>query len=272
MVKPHNYWTPERVQEVALKYEFRGDFYKGSPTVYSTARQNGWLDAVCAHMRKKGTPKLAMDPKKVYILFSPELRMVYVGISVNPDRRWSQHLRRPSKNMANFVKLATKMAIVDAAFPVETAVSLERLAIAGCRESGWTVLNTSDGGEIGTPITKWTMDALTSEARKYPNKRDFRAACPNGYAAAKMKGWVDRVCSHMPKRKLTEWRYGKYAMGSGSRRWQQLMYDFSDGSYPPADKHGHRSNRKRLARPTEINYLSVRANESSLPDGVAAGS
>ncbi|MCK9415689.1 hypothetical protein M0Q97_03400 [Candidatus Dojkabacteria bacterium] len=50
--KPKKYWTKERCQEEALKYDIRSNFQKGIPVAYQTALNKGWLNDICSHMRK----------------------------------------------------------------------------------------------------------------------------------------------------------------------------------------------------------------------------
>ena len=44
-------WNKEKVAERAMSYMHRVDFQKGHAVAYVTARRNGWLDEVCAHMK-----------------------------------------------------------------------------------------------------------------------------------------------------------------------------------------------------------------------------
>ena len=44
------YWTKERCHAAALKFTSRGAFMRGNYVPYNTARINGWLCEVCAHM------------------------------------------------------------------------------------------------------------------------------------------------------------------------------------------------------------------------------
>jgi len=50
--KPKNYWTKERCQNEATKYENKKDFREQSKA-YERAYRNGWLDEICSHMQKK---------------------------------------------------------------------------------------------------------------------------------------------------------------------------------------------------------------------------
>ena len=42
--KPHGYWTRERVEEEARKYDNRKDFLKNAPGAFDKAYEEGWLD------------------------------------------------------------------------------------------------------------------------------------------------------------------------------------------------------------------------------------
>jgi hypothetical protein len=49
--KPYGHWTiKENCLQESLKYETRGEFYKGSYRAYESSRKNGWLDDICNHM------------------------------------------------------------------------------------------------------------------------------------------------------------------------------------------------------------------------------
>ena len=49
-IKPNNYWSLNRCQEEALKYNKKEDFNENSRGAYSAARLNGWLNQICSHM------------------------------------------------------------------------------------------------------------------------------------------------------------------------------------------------------------------------------
>jgi len=48
--KPNGYWTKEKCQKIALKYNKRSDFKTHSYGPYQAARKKGWLDDICSHM------------------------------------------------------------------------------------------------------------------------------------------------------------------------------------------------------------------------------
>ena len=51
LLKPKGYWTLERCQESALKYQTKPEWKKNEPTAYSKAKSQGWVDLCCAHMK-----------------------------------------------------------------------------------------------------------------------------------------------------------------------------------------------------------------------------
>ena len=54
--KPNGYWTKEKCQEEALKYNIKKDFFTKSKSAYSSAVKKGWLDDICSHMISKNKP------------------------------------------------------------------------------------------------------------------------------------------------------------------------------------------------------------------------
>ncbi len=50
LIKPKGYWTYERCQVEALKYNNRHELNKKSPSVHTIAYNNGWLNEICKHM------------------------------------------------------------------------------------------------------------------------------------------------------------------------------------------------------------------------------
>lgn len=53
----HGYWTKERCRQEAALYPNTTEFRKSSPYVYQLAKEMGWFDEICHHMKKIFTPK-----------------------------------------------------------------------------------------------------------------------------------------------------------------------------------------------------------------------
>ena len=54
--KPHGYWTEDRIQQQALKYDTRGEFKQNSKYAYAAAQRQNLLDDVCSHMEELRKP------------------------------------------------------------------------------------------------------------------------------------------------------------------------------------------------------------------------
>jgi len=50
--KPTGYWSFERCQEEALKYNTKKDFNKNSCSAYGAASKNKWIRIICSHMHR----------------------------------------------------------------------------------------------------------------------------------------------------------------------------------------------------------------------------
>lgn len=47
--------------------------------------------------------------------------------------------------------------------------------------------------------TNWTKEKLLIEANKYKSRNEFKNECRKAYDAARRKGMLDEICTHMPK-------------------------------------------------------------------------
>ena len=58
-----------------------------------------------------------------------------------------------------------------------------------------------------TDISKYNYEAVKNEAKKYTYRSEFMKGSEQHYAKAVWAGWLDDVCSHMPKRKPRKSKY-----------------------------------------------------------------
>ena len=52
MRKCKNFWTKEKCNEEALKYNTRGEFKKNSTSAYNKSLSKKWINEICFHMIK----------------------------------------------------------------------------------------------------------------------------------------------------------------------------------------------------------------------------
>jgi predicted GIY-YIG superfamily endonuclease len=194
------YWTKERCQEIALKYNSRSEFGNNEPTAYSIARIRGWLKEVCDHMSYLGN----RVKRFVYIYTFPD-NAVYIGLTSDFKRRNIQHTLENSRKSSvyDYIKLTglipTSKLLTPEPIPLDDAVKMEINLIKEYRDRNYKVLNTSNGGDVGGNYLIWTKEKCKEEALKYKNKIDFTKGSPGAIAAAYKYGWIDEICKDYDK-------------------------------------------------------------------------
>jgi len=196
-IKNHKgYWTKERCQIEALKYNHRGEFSTESTSAYSKSWKNGWLDEICSHMKFCGNKY-----KRCVYTYKFKDKVIYVGLTYNLHKRNLQHEKRGS--VFNYTKecgIPVLTKVTDY-INIEDAKKEEKKLIKSYKDNGWTLLNSSSGGECGGGKKKWTKERCQIEALKYDNVKDYREKCLS-YRSATRNGWLDEICSHMNRRDI----------------------------------------------------------------------
>jgi len=85
--------------------------------------------------------------------------------------------------------------------------------------------------------TKWTLEKLVVEARKFQTKQKFRIKSSSAYAAAKYRGIIEKICSHMTPAHVS---WSDEMLATEAKKYQSRI-DFksgSDGAYQVAHNRG----------------------------------
>jgi T4 RnlA family RNA ligase len=193
----NNYWTKERCQEEALKYNSRSEFETGSPTAYLKSGKMGWRDEICSHMKSNGN----RYKRCIYAIeFSDN--HVYVGLTHDVDKRFNQHLKDIRNNSVVYRHyldtgiLPTYKKISDY-IDVDVACKLEGEVLQKYKSEGWNILNLAKCGNVGGKTIKWTKEKCKEESLKYNNRNAFKINSPLAYNACRRNGWLDEICDHM---------------------------------------------------------------------------
>lgn len=188
-------WTLKALKASAANYNTRSEWQRGDSAAYATAHKRGVLDQCCAHMERIGN----RNSRAIYALEFSD-KSVYVGLTHDVAKRKRQHLHKPtSKVMAD--KFASGIpfefkALTDY-LPVDEAASLEGDVLASYLAKGWTSLNSSATGSLGTNEVKWTLDKLKASAKKYETRGEWQKEDHKAYDAAFRHGLFDQCCAHM---------------------------------------------------------------------------
>jgi len=189
--KPAGYWSKERCQKEALKYDKRWGFGKSSRVAYEMARKNGWLDDICSHMIIEN-----IEERYIYCIWFDD-ECVYVGISCNPKNRFAQHLSGKKSSVYKYItenncnpilKIITEEPVTE-----KEAQELECYYIDKYKAEGYCVINKQSGGGLGTSTIKWTKEKVIEESLKYKGRVDFKKGSRGAYNAAIKNGWLDDI-------------------------------------------------------------------------------
>lgn len=185
------YWTFERVELAARPYSTRSAFKHQQPCAYVTATTYGWTDAVCSHMKFQGSSV----KRYVYTYRSSSANLAYVGLTYSPRKRLYQH--KTSDRMRALLSQNDCVHSISEIMSLEDAVQLERTTIRELSSAGYSMLNITKGGEIGSSAFK--RERIYREAKKYATRTKFAKGSACAYRAAIAHRVIDDACAHMPK-------------------------------------------------------------------------
>lgn len=137
--------------------------------------------------------------KQVYAFIFPD-GFVYVGLTCNIKTRRLAHLCPSSKSPVRRhldIHLKPEFKVLSELLSCADGSELERFYIKDYAERGFTLLNSTAGGDLGGNKRKWTKEPCHKEALKFYDKGSFIQYRPLEYAAALRHGWIDEICSHM---------------------------------------------------------------------------
>lgn len=188
--------------EIGRKYTHRSDWKKEHGGSYQMAlRRAEVFEAATAHMTPKAHPYSGS-----YSVYAYEFadKHVYVGLTFLPQTRHLLHMQRgPVYEHIKICRDYSKVTLEDGISGPELVGAIEQRWMEHYKANGWILLNGRDGGSLGTiQVTKWTKEAVITEARKYQTKQDWIDGSQMSYRIAKREGWFVEASAHMPVRKL----------------------------------------------------------------------
>lgn len=198
-------WTKEKCSEEALKYITRNEFLTKSPGAYNSARNNGWLPDICAHMKRLCNIK---DHWSNHTCREEALKF---------ETRSEFHKKSGSAYIA-----ATKLNILDEICshmitPIRTRLwtrencqeeaakynnksdfrANSAKAYSAAQKNGW--LNDICSHMIAwrKPKGFWIKENCRQEALKYASRSEFNKCSSRAYLIAKNNNWLEELCIHM---------------------------------------------------------------------------
>ena len=191
----NGFWTKEKCQEEALKYNSRSDFNKNSISAYSKSWDSNWLDDICSHM-------LSLGNKYNRCIYSYEFEdnYVYVGLTHNIEKRNKQHMKKgPVFNHIKNTGILPKLIKLTDYLECDKAKIKESEYMIFYKLNGNILLNSAKSGALGGGLGKWSKEKCQVEALKYGSIKEYRNC--KSYRAAVRNKWLDDICSHMSRSK-----------------------------------------------------------------------
>ena len=200
MISMKTYYTKAECAEEALKYNTKTDFIKHARLYYSHAIRKGFLNEICQHMKKLGNPK-----KRVVYVFEFSDHHVYVGLTMNMERRIKEHLSHKNSAVHKHIQATgcpyQLKVLTNDYITMEDAAALEDNAIIDYAEKGWILLNKKRGGDLGNKIRKYTKRYCRTIALKYNDKTEFYKRERLIYRYIWRCGWLEELSAHMTQQK-----------------------------------------------------------------------
>ncbi len=197
MERGFRWWTDDEILQDALKYGSRSEWQRNGGSAYNAALSRGILDQATRHMKYLGN----LYHRAVYVWEFPD-NSVYVGLTLNIDRRKSEHNdltknTAVSKHIKSTGLVPEYKIISDDYIDAEDAQNLENCTIEEYRAKGWKVLNIAKAGGLGGCKRRITKEMAQVDSLKYKTKTEWSKMSPQTYYAANRNGWFDELTKHM---------------------------------------------------------------------------
>jgi hypothetical protein len=190
-------WNIEKLTKEALKYNFRGEFQKHSPSAYTTARSRELLDQICLHMdsltRSWSTEELQIEANKY---------QTKQGFREgNPAAYSYAHKRKIiDKICSHMLPQRKKWAVKD--IKLEALKHTYRIDFQINSPSAYrAALRLRIMDEVCSHMEyhcyPWTDEELRLEALKYKTRGEFYHKSPAAHLLSLRRGIIEKICSHM---------------------------------------------------------------------------
>ena len=184
-------WTKEEITNLARDYDTKLKFRRENPSAYVIACRNGWWDEISEHM----ISKINKDPKYIYLFSWEDVNLFYVGLTWNHKIRKRNHLWDikciVNKTMQKYgepkFKVLTKRPV-----KYDKAGEAEDRWIKIYEDKGWEKINIAPAGSLGGNISKWNLDNIRDEAKKYKNRSELQKHSCGAYNWALKNKLLDK--------------------------------------------------------------------------------
>lgn len=233
------YYDEPKVTAIAAQHRTRKEFQDANQAAYHWARKNDLIDKICAHMEKPGNVYL----RKVYEIRNEATQEIYVGISCDVARRFSDHAETGTPQVRDAIGRGAELRIVTDLLPAEEAGSMEARLIEEYRKQGWMVLNTQEGGNLGAPYRRVTTEEILAAANSCKTRKEFRERFNSLAQAAQRWEMMEELFKEHENNGYASEKYVRAAASSrlrGERRYlsKEVCIEIAKQHPSPTALHG----------------------------------
>lgn len=193
----HKKYSDEAVIAAAKKYIHKMDFYRNDQSLYLCALHRGLMSTFDWFVPQQ---HLFDDANYVYRYYYKEKNAVYVGRTIDPEKRDFDHHRDRGKESSSVMKFAKEhgigipeMEILERGLTGEESQIKEDEYVKRYKAEGMLVLNkgaTGKGtGSLGMK-KKYSKKKVLNIARQYTELSEFQRQQHGAYEAACKNGWI----------------------------------------------------------------------------------
>lgn len=205
--KSRNYWTKEKVFEVARKCSTKKQFKNLYGGAYSKAYNKGWLNEMNWFPSFK-----ECNGYCVYAYIDELSYSVYVGLTIDMDRRDKEHRNTITSVSTHFTTIPQPQILISG-ISQKQAQYWENWYKVEFQIQGYNVLNKGKTGVgVGSlgGFGKWTKELVYEESKKFTTLYDFSRQRSQAYTIALKNGWLnemiwlERKCKRWNKEEVFE--------------------------------------------------------------------
>lgn len=228
-------WSNDQLKSEALNYSTRKSFAHGNSGAYTTARRNGVIDLICAHMEVNfisWTNRMLQEEAGKYQSRKEFERGSYSAYQAAHKRGYDFFNGICAHMKAKYFDWTDEILRKEA-MEYDTRSKFQYGSKNAYQAAGAKGKEFLDDicSHMKAVLIEWTDEMLRNEAGKYSTRNDFNQGNRKAYKSARHRGAIffDDVCSHM-----------EYAVGGFNPSKHGLLYyiKFESPTEPPLYKIG----------------------------------
>ena len=182
--------------EEASKYNTKKEFKLNNSKLHGVSYKRGLLPIMFPNDNSNYF-------RDIYVFLFHNTNAAYVGLTCNIKERYKTHNNNNKSPVYRYIQQTKEpfefKILTDNPLPKHDAAKKECEYIREYSLNGWSLLNTSKGGNLGGGILIWDYNKLKETALLYKTKVDFRKYNGKAYHSAVRMKIIDDICGHMIK-------------------------------------------------------------------------